>query len=525
MKKILLLLATTVLLALYTGCNPDQLNTNPTDSVTGEFMMSNTEGGMMALNGTIKYFWEWGATTTGNYHQSFGPQSYALMGDLMGEDMVQAAPGSGWFWYDYTYDVKDMYTSGAWRSYDCWNFYYTVISNVNYILAAEKTMQGETAEINYIMGNAYALRAYSYHYLAMTYARSYIGHKDKLCVPIYTEPTSANTKGKARATNEQVYTQAMSDINKAIELLGTASAKKHSSHIDVAVANGIKARIALYMGEYQTAYDASIAAIEKTSKKLTSDVLNGFNDSDAVDVLWGAEVIESQGTTNPQFLAHMDYRFGGYGNTSRKCCSAWLYEKIPANDIRKGWWKQELLVDGKTVGYQQYKFLFGDPSNTYVDADHIFMRVPEMYLTAAEAACRTKNETEAKNLLNKFMSYRAPGYTCSKTGTSLGNLTTDLTGSLLEEILIQRRIELWGEFGRIYDIKRLRQGFVRTAGMGHPAAALLQGRNVDDPETFDWVMTIPQKEFDANDLMVQNPIGSYAEGEFGDDPALAPAVE
>lgn len=46
---------------------------------------------------------------------------------------------------------------------------------------------------------------------------------------------------------------------------------------------------------------------------------------------------------------------------------------------------------------------------------------------------------------------------------SMGKLTSDYTGSLLEEIIIQRRIELWGEFGRIYDIRRLKQGFKRTA--------------------------------------------------------------
>jgi hypothetical protein len=47
---------------------------------------------------------------------------------------------------------------------------------------------------------------------------------------------------------------------------------------------------------------------------------------------------------------------------------------------------------------------------------------------------------------------------------------------------------------------------------------------VNDPETFDWVLTIPQAEFDANKLMVQNPIESYATDKEGDDPALAPAA-
>ena len=92
-------------------------------------------------------------------------------------------------------------------------------------------------------------------------------------------------------------------------------------------------------------------------------------------------------------------------------------------------------------------------------------------------------------------------------------------------LLLQRRIELWGEYGRVYDIKRLRQGFVRTREMGHPVAGLLNNRDCTNPESFDWVMTIPQKEIDANPYIVQNPIGSAPEGNTGDDPALAPNVE
>ena len=172
MKKILLL-SLVALLPFLTSCNEELLNTNPTDSVSGEFMLENTDGGKMAMNGVIRYIWQWGATTTGNYHQCFGIQSYALMGDLMGEDMVMDNQGNGWFWYDYLYDVKDAYTSGSWRPYDCWNYYYTLISQVNYIIAAEETMEGAEAEVAYIMGNAYAIRAYSYLYLAMTYARVY----------------------------------------------------------------------------------------------------------------------------------------------------------------------------------------------------------------------------------------------------------------------------------------------------------------------------------------------------------------
>ena len=522
MKKIFYALMAVAV--LFTSCQKDLLNTNPTDAVSGDTVFTDTDGGLMALNGAIRFFWQWGSTTTGNYHQCFGPQGYNLMADLMGEDMVQAASGNGWFWYDYNYNVKSRYTASTWRSYDMWNYYYTLIANMNYILDAGEQMEGSTEDKNYILGNAYAFRAYAYAYCAMIFARSYIGHEDRLSVPIYTEPTFAGTAGKPRSTNREVFAQAMSDINEAIKLLGDQS-KKHVSHIDKYVANGIKARIALYMGDYQTAHDAAKIAVQGASYDY--DSAYKYNDAFHKSVLWGAEVISTQGTTNPQFLAHMDIAFGGYGARSRKCASAWLYDQMLPDDKRaKDWWSYEVLADGSTKGYQQYKFLFKDASDPQTGADHIFMRAPEMQLIIAETACRLGNEAEAKEALSDLMKTRSETYDCSGlSGKDMGKLTTDMTGSLLEAIILQRRIELWGESGRVYDIKRLRQGFKRTADMGHPSGSLLANLHTDDPETFDWVLTIPQAEFDANKYMVQNPLSSYATDTEGDDPSLTPEVK
>ena len=53
MKKILLL-SLVALLPFLTSCNEELLNTNPTDAVSGEFMLENTDGGKMAMNGVIR---------------------------------------------------------------------------------------------------------------------------------------------------------------------------------------------------------------------------------------------------------------------------------------------------------------------------------------------------------------------------------------------------------------------------------------------------------------------------------------
>lgn len=184
-----------------------------------------------------------------------------------------------------------------------------------------------------------------------------------------------------------------------------------------------------------------------------------------------------------------------------------------ATDARRAWWDPN--GDYSYGGYIQRKFDFSNLQTW--EGDYIWMRIEEMYLTAAEAACRLGIETTAKRYLMDLMSKRDPNYSCNKTGTSLGALTSDETGSLLEEILLQRRLELWGEDGRIYTIRRLKQGFERTTARGWPSGLCISSHSYAwrDPESYSWVMTIPRAEFDGNENMDeyrdQNPIGDYPE--------------
>lgn len=513
MKKILLL---TILAIAFASCSKDALETTPTDQVSGDGIVNQTTTAMMALDGTYRLMFDaWTWAVTGNNHQELGIMGYALTGDLMGEDMVMAAQGNGWFWFDYNYNVKSRYTTTTWRPYGMWNFYYTVIANVNYIIAAEDIMEGPASDVKSIVGQAYALRAYCYHNLAIMFARTYVGHEQEPCVPIYTEPSAAGTQGAPRSTNEAVYTQALSDIDKAITLLADVTVRD-KSQISSYVAKAIKARILSYTAK--TASDwSTVADIAKEAQGggaicELENVFNGFNSADEDFVMWGYYTIQEQTTTNPQFMSHMDYYWGGYGYAAPKCGSYWLYEKMSSTDARKAWWNEDMQL-------LQEKFLYNINKNPddakYVNSicDRIYMRVEEMYLLEAEALCRAGKDAEAKTVLMKLMAERDPNYTCDKSGTAMGALTTDLTGSLLEEITIQRRIELWGEYGRIFDIKRYKQGFVRTPEMGHTAAAVAATGNLkcNNPETYDWVMTIPQKEFDANKSFTaadQNPVDS-----------------
>ena len=120
-------------------------------------------------------------------------------------------------------------------------------------------------------------------------------------------------------------------------------------------------------------------------------------------------------------------------------------------------------------------------------ADHVLMRVEEMYFIEIEAVLRTMGLAEAQKLLNSFMkTYRDRSYDCSYA-------TSDL--SFIQEMLLQKRIEFWGEGILFYDYKRLDQGITRGySGTNFPAVARFntEGRS---PQ---WNLVITRGEYQSN---------------------------
>jgi hypothetical protein len=121
------------------------------------------------------------------------------------------------------------------------------------------------------------------------------------------------------------------------------------------------------------------------------------------------------------------------------------------------------------------------------------MRVAEMYLIEAEAKARLGNP-DAVNILYDFEITRNPAYT----------LSTNSGQALVDEILIQRRIELWGEGFRFYDLKRTNSPLDRT-DTNHDSG-IANGVMQVAPSDKRWQWLIPRAEIDANPLIEQNPL-------------------
>ncbi|WP_289054614.1 RagB/SusD family nutrient uptake outer membrane protein [Carboxylicivirga marina] len=517
--KLYKLLLAIFLVAGFLACE-DNLDTFPTDQASGPELFSDVDKAMSTINGLYRAMYQtgWGG---GWEHEQFGHVALMHCGALMAEDMVQNEQGSGWFYYDYKYQVKSDYTHTAGRPYSTWNFYYTLITNANSILASKETLSGAPSKVNSLMGQAFALRSFCYFNLARFYQQTYVGNENLPGVPIYTEPTTIATEGKGRGTLADVYIQVNADIDSALYRLhpDRAAEKVHISNIDYYTANGIKAQVMIEQERWQEAYDAAAEALTGSTSMLSeSDISGGFafNDISSNSVLWGFEVIDDQvpGAGRAGIFGHMDASADDYyAFKSRVCISNWLYDQVDNGDVRKSWWNGALAEDepsGTNLSYNQFKFQFGNVSTGA--GDYIFMRHEEMMLIMAEAECMLERYAAARQILSDLMDERLAGYDISgltdskilttgdangPTTPSVGNLT------LLDEIFLQKRIELWGEHPRIYDVKRKKTGFTRDfAGSNH--SNKISGIDTENPLCPDWVMSIPQAEFDGNEAMDQD---------------------
>lgn len=488
MKKIFSLLITAAVLLL-TSCKKDYLETNPSDQAPTPLVFATTEGAYVALNGLYRN--QYVATDV----DVFGQKSSDLVADLMGNDMVFNAAGYGWFNGEYRYTAQLSTVTGD-RSDATWSYYYALINAANNIIANVDLASGSQEDKDNIKGQALAIRGYAYFYLVNFLQHTYKGNESKPGVPVYTTPSS---EGNPRGTVQEVYTQIISDLT-AAETLLTGKPRKHISHIHLNTVQGIRARVALQMEDYTTAASYANKARQGYTPMTASQYQQGFSSVTNPEWIWGLQVINDQSSVLASFYSHIDVTVYGYaqaGNMQKKITKA-LYDQIPDGDVRKAVFRTPGTGTTINPDYNQNKFRVPDPSSWA--GDYLLMRAAEMYLIEAEALARAGGqESSARTVLEALVKTRNPAYSAAGlSGTALVN-----------EILLQRRIELWGEGFSLFDIKRLKTGLNRPAGAGNHGSPNLNPNIVtladQDPR---FLMRIPQRELDANKSMSsadQNP--------------------
>jgi starch-binding outer membrane protein, SusD/RagB family len=177
-----------------------------------------------------------------------------------------------------------------------------------------------------------------------------------------------------------------------------------------------------------------------------------------------------------------------------------LYNQISNTDVRKQLWDPTgtntafpIVAGGTRFPYMTRKFLLTNPGNS--NGDLVFMRSAEMYLIEAEALARQGGqEVAARQALFTLARQRDPNYV----------LSTNSGQSLIDEIMIQRRVELWGEGFRFYDLKRTNSPLNRTGGNHNNTLA----QKMTEPAgTLNWQFLIPRLEIEYTlGVVKQNPL-------------------
>ncbi len=500
MKNITKYIAPVLLSALALGaCKKSYLETSPSDAVTVDVIFKTTEGAQTALDGLYRLTYTFGIEDNGN-HDLFGQKSIDLVMDLMGNDMVINKQGYNWFNGDYRYTAGASTTDGG-RSYTTWLYYYQVVNNANSIITNIDAATGTDEDKANIKGQALFMRAHSYFYLVNLLQHTYKGNESKPGIPTYSSP---GVEGHPRGTVQNDYDSIVNDLTTAETLLEGITTRRDKSSVDVTTVQALRARVAMQMEDYPTAAVYAEKVINSHKYPLMSNAAykSGFNSLDNSEWIWCMKVIVDQATVYASWYSHMDAEPngdpGGYASLGQqKKITKDLYDQIDAGDVRKAVFIAPGDGTDDAPDYSQLKFHLADPSSWA--GDYMYFSIAEMYLIDAEAQARTGHEPEAHTALETLIKNRFPAYT-----------SAGVTGSnLLNEILLQRRIELWGEGLALFDIKRLKTGLDRPTGAGN------HGSGNFDPITYTlpdqdpkFLYRIPQEELNSNKAMTpadQNP--------------------
>ena len=292
---------------------------------------------------------------------------------------------------------------------------------------------------------------------------------NEACVPVYTTGTTIETGGGPRESLQTVYGRIDEDIDMAIDLLekglDSSLANDNKSHINLYVALGIKSRACLVEGDWEGAYKAAMRVINEGSYAIgtESDLMSSMNALDKQNVMWGAGIqTADQSGIYAGFFTHMDNQQGAYAESLRRNSSTASskpdqFDGYPPQLV--GSQRQGVALYREEVFVQQPGLLSGRLSLHAGRGD---------VLHGCRGSSPPRRRTRGSSVDEPRHGRTRPAVQRRELQRHDARKHDDLTwtGSLLENILTQRRIELWGEYGRLFDVRRLGQGIDRRSEDG-----------------------------------------------------------
>lgn len=442
----------------FTSCD-DELNLDPKQSEDATITLS-TEGGVINV-------------LTGAYALAANGNGYGgrilLYADLLGvtgEGSTTTLEWSGSF-----AELRQMYTKnmqadnviieGTYaRCYQIINAANTVIENIDKVKDSDKR--------TVMIGEANFLKSLAYFDLVRFFAKPYVSGQANTQLGVVVRPNAiydfSGDLSKERSTVDEVYKTIIDGLNIAY----TNLPEENDFYADKYAAQALLARVYLQQGNYPLARDAANDVIENSGHALSAKYSDAFNhDTDKAEDVFAIQITKQTGVNDMvTFYASEDNggRGGDFAITDN------YLAKFTTPD------------DRADFVYEDYSILTSKFTDQFADVGLI--RLAEMYLIRAEA-----------NL---------------QAGTAIGNTPLDdiniirtranadnLTAITIDDILLERDLELGMEGFLIHDIKRTKQTIITEDNDGEPRLLPYDSNSL--------VFPIPLSEMDANKKISQNP--------------------
>jgi len=453
-------------LVVTTSCSDDFLDEPRDESgLTTDVVFSNRTLADSYVTGIMRrYRGQYTQTDSGGLYSLFFARS------MKGNDLIQA---DNWYAFDYVHENREPNYR---RTVFNWRFNYEMVFHANQLISGTERSELPEVDKKELIAMGKAIRAYHYFQLALDFAPNYTSNPTAAKLPIYTGPVTGTSEAAPPSTTQEVYDLIKSDLQDAIADLPETRLGK--SYINKSVANGMLAQVLLTTQDDWAGASAAAAAAyggNAAAAVVSTNWAGGFNDMTDQDWLW-AMYQDAVETTYYFAAPHSmtDHLTLSYQATY---VNSVFVNQFADTDVRKKFFD----IYGVATPWRKYvttKFAFS------FDADIPIMRKSEMVLIDAEAQFNLGNVEVAKDLLFALQSDRDPA---AARSTATG-------AALLNEILLERRKELYGEVGvEFMDAKRLKRSIVRDNV--HRVVLTVP---VDSPLFF---LKVPQTEIDRNPFM------------------------
>ena len=495
--------------------------------------MINAMPASMSTSGTGGYAGSYGD------HTDFGIPGIHLRLEHMLEDIATMADNP---YYNRFYAYSLNQAQGHQYTYCAyfWDMYYTWIRLANDVIASmvpaiEDGADEETmVQLKHNLGQAYAYRAWCYLDLARLYEP-----KDnveapvpsnivELTVPIVDEKTTIDDcKQNPRATRSEIYQFILDDLKRAEENLNPAVTT--FSQPTMMMVYGLYARTYLELGYERSGYNKDMFAkaseyarkvIDESgktplTKEQWTNPTTGFNSASSNNAwIWGLALSAENLNNLLTYTSHISSEASwGYAAYAQFGASQILYDAIPETDFRKlswlgpdkeEWTSGKYRFAGSEADVQAFLNGQGRPAakpytalkfrpaqgecndfNVGNAIDYCLMRVEEMHFIEMEAEYHLDASKGVKMLRDFMHDYRDASYNRIQVGADFA--------AFKKELLLQKRIEFWGEGILLFDYKRLDEPIDRSAS-NH--AGVFKLRTVR--RSPQWNIVITRAEFQSN---------------------------